>query len=63
MDTFSSDSITNQTGMTKANLGGLPRRVDFPVELPRKFNSKHKKKIKEISKVIYKLAEVLNKIA
>jgi hypothetical protein len=63
MDTFSSDAITSQTGMTNANLGGLPRKVTFPIEFSQKFNPKHKKKIKEISTVIAKLVEVLNKVA
>jgi len=63
MDTFSSDAITSQTGMTHANLGGLPRKVSFPVEFAPKYSSKHKKKIKEISTIIAKLVEVLNKVA
>jgi hypothetical protein len=63
MDTFSSDAITSQTGMTHANLGGLPREVSFPVEFAPKFNPKHKKKIKEISNTIARLVKVLNKVA
>lgn len=65
MDTFSSDAITNQTGMVNANLGGLPRNIEMPIEFPRnaKFSSKHKKKIKEISKAILKLTKVLQKIS
>jgi hypothetical protein len=65
MDTFSSDAITSQTGMTHANLGGLPRNIEMPIEFPpkQKFNSNHKKKIKAISKTIAKLVEVLNKVA
>ena len=65
MDTFSSDAITSQTGMTHANLGGLPRNIEMPIEFPpkQKFSPKHKKKIKAISKTIAKLVEVLNKVA
>ena len=65
MDTFSSDAIVSQTGMDHANLGGLSRNIKLPIEFPKnaKFSSKHKKKIKEISKAILKLTEVLQKVS
>lgn len=63
MDTFSSDAITSQTGMSNPNLKGIPRNVQLPLRFAPKFTSKHKKQIKDISKIIAKLVEVLNKVA
>lgn len=63
MDTFSSDSITNQTGITNPNVKGIPRNVKLPVKLPTKFTSEHKKSIKELSKSILKITELLGKLS
>jgi len=65
MDTFSSDSIRNQTGMVASNARTFSRNIEIPIKIvnKKKIGSKQKKQIKEISNLILKLAETLNKVA
>jgi hypothetical protein len=63
MDTFTSDYIGNgPIGITANVVNGLPREVPIPVRIPI-FTSKHKEKIKEISKTIERLAILLSKVS
>jgi phosphoheptose isomerase len=63
MDTFSSDYISNiPMGITSNVVRGIPRTVKVPVKT-HKLTSKDTKKVKEISEVILKIADMLNKVS
>jgi hypothetical protein len=61
MNTFDSDYISSQTGMTASNIRGIPRQVEIPVKIPQ-ISTKHKKTISEIAKILDKLVKTLQKI-